>query len=173
MTDEIAFELGEFKFRSFYSNVEWKMNLEPFPLYYFFDWSVGGFGVRLKKTPKDTYVVDWENWVVSGKLKREMFTEISHKHAFIRGVLKSHYSKNIKPTSINLCWANSYNLRDMFYDFTLDVLMSNYGIISRDVTMTKGETAFTCPGTPHIKIEVSEEVINFLKDGPKDTADKI
>ena len=36
MDDDKAYKLGELNFPSFYSTVLWKLNKEPFDLFYFF-----------------------------------------------------------------------------------------------------------------------------------------
>src|SRR3990167_6589713 len=113
MTDEIAYKLGKFDFPSFYSFVRWYPNKEPFPLAHFFTWGLGmGWPVD---TSDNNHNTNWSSISLSGKLKTELFTEISHKLNYIRGRLSS-YSVKIEETKIYVCWANSYDIRDFFVE---------------------------------------------------------
>lgn len=156
MTDDIAFELGQFNFKRFYSHVIWNINREPFPLYYFFNWKVGHplGGVPIKS---ETHEVDWDNIDASGTLKKECFIEKSHKLSYIRGVISNHNGRTITETSITLCWGNSYDLVDIFVEFCRDILFGKSGF-----SITKFERVGTYPGTPKVTIEAKPEIIKYL-----------
>lgn len=158
MTDEIAFQLGKFDFKAFYSLAMWKVNKEEFPLYYFFNWSPQ-WGFPLKHV-NDKLVPDWENISLHGSLKKDSFKEISHKLAYIRGRLSS-YSVVITPTTIDVGWANSYDFREIFIECVEAVVKDKFGFSQYFISHVS-EQRGTIPGTPHFKFTSSEEVIKYL-----------
>lgn len=165
MTDEIAYQLGKFDFPSFYSYVMWYMNKEPFPLLCFFDWGLQG-GTPCKQNG-DKYDTDWSNFHLMGKLKPEKFETLSQKLAFIRGRLDS-YSVTITPNQIEVCWANSYDLREIFAKFLNEILFNKF-TLSESVEEKKYcwnirllEDMGTFPGTPSLSISANREVINYI-----------
>lgn len=172
MTDEIAFRLGKFDFPHFYSDAIWKLNKEPFPLLYFFDWSMG-MGTPCKN--EEGHPTDWEGFNLHGRLKTETIKEISHKLNYIRGRLDS-YSVKITEESILICYANSYDFRDFLAECLEDVIKDKFvllpqvdGELGRSYNrncpkyqIIKSETVGTIPGNPHIELKADKEIINYL-----------
>lgn len=114
MTNEIAFELGQRKFRNFYGMPLWKINKEPFPLISFIKWS----GPGLFGFPLDSFGnIDWDNFNVYGQIDWTKFeTEnikdsISYKLSFIKGYC-AHDKWSLKINGDNeivISWANAQN----------------------------------------------------------------
>lgn len=155
MTDEIAFKLGKFDFPAFYSMV---YSVDD-DLIDFFEW---------QEHPFSTGKV--------GCIKKDIFTKISHKVNFVRGRLKG-YSVKIEKNKINVHWANSYDLRDLFATCVYDVLFDLcLGPAREDggrqfkenaprFLVTKSETIGTIPGTPSVEITGDEDAIKYLIGG--------
>jgi hypothetical protein len=147
MTDEIAFKLGKFDFPAFYSMAYYQDELKDF-----FDWTPG-----------------WSDSVkLVGSLKRECFTKDSHKLNFIRGRLQS-YSVFISDEEIKICWANSYDLRDIFADFTEEIVRHKWGPMNFQkekfglkFEIIRSETLGTVPGTPYVRVIADKEIINYI-----------
>lgn len=176
MTDEIAFKLGKFDFKSFYQFATWKLNKEPFPLLHFFDWSFpGGLGGTPCKQVAGEYVTDWENMTIGGVLKTEMIKDISHKLNYIRGRLTS-YSVVIEKNKIYVGYANSYAFRDFLAQCLDDVIMDKFILLPQregqfgrsfannapKYKITKSETFGTCPATPYLELEADEEIVKYI-----------
>lgn len=168
MTEEIAFKLGKLDFPCFYQLVQWKVNKEPFPLAYFFRWSVpGGIGGwPLVYNEAKEHVTDWQNLTASGSLRTELIDSPALKLAYIRGRLDS-YSVSIFSGSIRVGYANSYNLRDFLAQCFQDVLAEKfwYGknmIESPKWTVSLGEDLGSIPGTPWVLLEGDLEVIEYI-----------
>lgn len=154
MTDKVAFDLGKFDFPHFYQDVIWRINKEPFPYIHFFNW-----GLPCGTPCKNDYSTDWENFSLKGGLKTNMFTDISHKLAYIRGRLTS-YSVNITENSISVCWANSHNLRDFFAKCLTEIVLDKFTYIKYELTKDNG--LMMTPATPEINFISSKEVIDYI-----------
>ena len=152
MTNDIAFKLGEFKLPSFYGSATWRPNIETFELYRFFKW---GYPQRVKH-------YDEEDWTqsFSGELDTSKFTSDELKLKYIQGRLSS-YSVKITESSIEIGYANSYNLRDLVSVWADELLRNKFGGV-KTWKIKKGEIFGTTPGTPWVRIEGDSELIKFL-----------
>lgn len=152
MTNDIAFKLGKFDFPAFYSMV---YSVDD-DLNDFFEW---------QEHPFSTGRV--------GCLKKDIFTEISHKLNFVRGRLKG-YSVRIEKNKVSISWTNSYDLRDLFatcaYDVLLDLCLEppredggrQFKKNPLQYSVIKSEILGTIPGTPSVEIIGDEEAIKYL-----------
>jgi hypothetical protein len=161
MTNEIAFKLGKLDIADFpclfYDTVLWRPNIEDFRLFNFFKWNGP---TRMRHGKARDNVIIW-TFSFSGELNENKFVNNEQKLAYLRGRLTS-YSVKIEPTLICVGYANSYNSRNRFEKWAKDLIYEKFSF-DKSIKVTKGETLFTCPGTPWVQIEADEEVINYIK----------
>ena len=149
LTNDIAFNLGAFNYKSFCDRAEWVPNIEKFEYMYFFNWEVGNTCEK--------------NIIFTGKLKEECFKTIEHKHFYIKGRLSS-YSVSIKDNIITIFYANSIESRDRFVKWVNELLLSNFGEDKKNRWNIKTEDGMTTiPCTPSFILKADKEIINYIK----------
>lgn len=174
MTDEIAYKLGEYKFKTFYNQVMWKVNKEPFELYHFFNWSLNCLGMPVIMIEKG-YRIDWENINAYGTLNTSLFKGVSHELNYIRGWLKSH-PPYVRDNIVTINYANSYDLRDFMAQCLLDVITDKFLLMPRiegecgrnfvrdrpKFNVNKTEIMGCVPGCPSIELVANDTIIQYL-----------
>jgi len=150
MTNEIAFNIGAFKYPSFYDYaVRYEHDLD-FEYINFFNWSNNTTAGYLY-----------------GSLKEEMFLDIEHKHHYLQGTI-SIYGHRESNNVISVTYANSFSSRDRFVKWALEIIrdkffefnmynkLLNYKIIIFDGPSTM------IPSVPGLIIGANDDVIKYL-----------
>jgi hypothetical protein len=151
MTEEIAYNIGAFKYPSFYDSASWALKAYTvFEYVNFFVWGYGGYATA-----------PFESQILHGRLREEMFTDLSHKFNYIIGRLSS-YSVGIEKNRISVVYANSIKSRDRFAKWLDEILTVKYGKIGW--VIKKIESGCTCPLAPGLTVEGDEDILRSLTE---------
>ena len=148
LTEEIAFNLGAFKYPCFYDMAH--LN-EEFECKEFFkpvsaECFLYNVNIETGERVKD----------ILGELDDTYFNSHSLKLAYLKGALSKNGS--IKDNRIKIQYANSYKSRDRFAKWFGEI-MSGYSF-----AMKLYEWWRTVPGTPGIEIKAEEKIIKMLEE---------
>lgn len=160
MTNDIAYEFGNFKFPCSYDIASWEPNKHDFKYVYFFRW----------ENPSEYATVNIEgkyicSWVFQGHLDESKFTSLEHKRHYIRGIISSYacsysYVGDSGSTLISGCFANSFATRDRVVKWIKEILENKFE--DKNWEIKYWDETNSLPGLARFELLSNAEILEYL-----------